>query len=201
MDGYGYDQLIVKYDRYVDIVRKRLNPKRFSHTLGVVRLALELAEAHGQNCEHAFLAALFHDYSKYIPHDEAIEKSKKYGIEIDGIMLRNPSLIHGALAAEELKEDIGIDDEHILDAIRYHTYGREHMRTLDKIIYIADAVEPGRIYDGIDEVRKLLGINLDKALVASVDDTIRYVVSKGEYLHVNSILMRNRLIFESTLRL
>jgi predicted HD superfamily hydrolase involved in NAD metabolism len=190
-----------KHSHLVDAVSKRISGPRFDHTMGVIGVATDLALEYGESVENAFLAALFHDYSKYISHDEAVERSKFYGIELDGTLLRHPKLLHGHIAAEEAREQFGIDSESILDAVRYHTFGREHMKTLDKIIYIADAVEPMRQYEGVDEIRDALGKSLDRALLMSVESTIIHVVKKGFHLHIGSVLMRNRLIFELSLKL
>ena len=100
-------------------------------------------------------------------------------------------LIHAFLGAEVAKDLFGVDDDEIYDAIFYHTVGKPDMSLLTKIIYLADAIEPLRNYDGVEHLRELAHSDLDKALVYQIDITIKSVLKKGSLLHLNTVDTRN----------
>lgn len=183
-----------QFEKLDKIMKDRLKKSRYVHTKGVVETAVKMAEEHGEDPEKAALAALLHDYGKYLKKDEIRSAAKKYGIALDEVTKNSPSLLHGEIGAELVCEELGICDEDLLNAIRYHTYGRVGMSRLEKIIYVADAIEPGRDYPGVDELRVLAYDDLDKALKRAISDSIKFVVEKGHTLHYNTIELWNDLI-------
>ncbi len=176
------------------IIRKRLKPSRYEHTIRVAETAKMLAEYHGIDAVKAEYAALLHDYGKYEPTERLLGIAKDQGIYIDEVVENSPSLLHGEVGAVLVAQDLGITDEDILNAVRYHTYGRVGMSDLEKVIYIADAIEPGRKYDGVDALRKLAKKDLDAALKQTVSDSISFVVQKGHALHTATIALWNDLV-------
>jgi predicted HD superfamily hydrolase involved in NAD metabolism len=174
-------------------VKDRLPQKRWEHVLGVMETAVILAERFGANPVKADLAAILHDVAKYWP----IPQLEQAVIEqdIQGDLLRyDRQLLHAHVGAYVAEAEYGIGDLEILDAIRYHTSGREQMTILDKVVCLADYMEPGRDFPGVDEIRKLAEISLDHALIAGFDSTITYLVSKNKLIYPLTIIARNSLI-------
>ena len=127
----------------------------------------------------AYLAGLLHDNAKSIPTDEKKKLCKKYMIELNPAEEKNPELIHAKLGAYRAKDVYQIDDEDILSAIACHTTGKPKMNTLDKIIYIADYIEPGRRpLPMLDEIRAVAFQNLDKAMYLILKSTLSYLNDK-----------------------
>lgn len=166
-------------------IEKNFSEKRKKHTYGVANTALELAKQYGCDEYKAELAALFHDLYRSIPinvlnyHVKHLELDKKY--------IDNANLSHGKIASIMIQRDFNISDEDIINAVSYHTTGRPNMSLLEKIIYIADAVEPNRNYPGVDELRRVVKEDLDKAIYMSLSRTIDYVSSEGNYLDEDTI--------------
>lgn len=180
-------------NKYIELVKSVLKPKRFEHTLEVSMMAVQLAEAHDVSLHDAELAGILHDYAKCFTEDELIYVANKHDL-MTPFFKHSPSLLHGEVAAIELKGMYPDLNDDILNAIRYHTYGRENMTALEKVIYLADAIEPRRKYQGVDLIRDLAFENLDRALLLAVDHSINYVLMKRDPIHVNSVLLRNELI-------
>lgn len=136
------------YDEMEKHLKKQLKPKRFKHTLGVIDCAVDMAERNGADVKKAELAALLHDCAKNYSRDELLSVAGRCRIPLDDITLKEPQLLHGPVGAVVAREEYGVTDSEILDAIAYHTTGREDMTLLDKIIYLADFIEPSRDYPG-----------------------------------------------------
>ena len=178
-------------DEMISKLSQMLIEKRFNHSIGVMDCAVKMAEFHGADVEKARIAGLLHDCAKNFSAAEMFELCDKYKIELDSVARKQTGLIHGFLGAEIAKDIFGIDDEEIYDAIYYHTVGKPDMSLLTKIIYIADAIEPMRHYEGVDILRELAFDNIDKALVYQIDMTIKSVLKKGTLLHTNTVDTRN----------
>ncbi|MDY4839181.1 MAG: bis(5'-nucleosyl)-tetraphosphatase (symmetrical) YqeK [Roseburia sp.] len=157
-------------------LKKELDKERFEHTLGVMYTAAALAMAHGVNLHQAMLAGLLHDCAKCIPTEEKFALCKKHQITLTEMEQKNPSLIHAKLGAFLAKEKYGVRDEAVLHAILVHTTGEPGMGLLDKIIYLADYMEPNRDKaSDLDEVRPLCFKDLDEALRMVLRDTLTYL--------------------------
>lgn len=179
-------------DSIKDYIEKNLSDKRRAHVYGVAETAKALAEKYGCNSEKAETAALFHDMFRSTP--EEILNMYVRQMNLDTVYINNANLAHGPIAAVIMKRDYGIDDEDLINAVRYHTTGREGMSLLEKIIYLADAIEPGREYPGVDELRKIAETSLDKACLASMERSIKYICERGFFLHEDTIKARNDLL-------
>ena len=125
-------------------LKDELSKSRYEHTLGVEFTSAAMAMKFGADIEKAQLAGLLHDCAKCIDDEEKLDECKKYGVDISDVERRNPFLIHSKLGAVYAKEKYGVDDEEILSAITYHTTGRPDMSFIEKIVFIADYIEPGR---------------------------------------------------------
>ncbi|MBQ3118459.1 MAG: bis(5'-nucleosyl)-tetraphosphatase (symmetrical) YqeK [Clostridia bacterium] len=165
-----------------------LTDHRYSHSLGVVETAVKMAEIFGANVEKTEIAALLHDCAKQIPHTTQLEMCKEYGIPLDEVKEKELGLLHAELGAYMAERDFGITDTEILDAIRYHTLGRERMTTMEKILYLADIVEPNRKeFEGLAELRQLCFKDLDRALLYGFGLTISHTNRRGHILHNQTI--------------
>lgn len=180
----------VKFMLSLDTMREKLQSalsvKRYIHTMGVVDEAEKLAEIYGTHAEKekAKVAALLHDCAKDYPADLKKRFCKEYHIPIDEIMKKQPDLIHPFLGAEVAKREYLIDDDDILNAIRYHTTGRKQMSLLEKVIFIADYIETGREeFEGLEEARRLAYLDLDMAMRYILEETIAYVKKRNKILH------------------
>lgn len=167
---------------YID---KNLSEKRKTHTYDVCSTAVRLAEKYGCDVSKAETAALLHDLYRGTPvsvlnyHVTHLGLDKKY--------LDNANLSHGKIAAEMIQKTFGVDDPDIINAVSFHTTGRPDMSLLEKIIYISDAMEPGRNYPGVDDIRKAAEEDIDKACLLSLSRTIDYVTSGGNYLDEDTV--------------
>lgn len=159
-------------------MEKALETKRYEHTLGVAYTAANLAMCHGCDIRKAQIAGLLHDCAKNLSNEKRLHICHKHNIPINAAEEKNPFLLHAKVGSYLAKKDYGIEDPEILDSITWHTTGRPGMTTLDKIIYIADYIEPGRNQaPNLDEVRKLAFQDLDKCLFKILTDTLEYLGS------------------------
>lgn len=176
-----------------DATRRQMPEKRWNHTLGVVETAVKLAERYGGDSSKAALAALLHDYAKAWPTDRQEQVIREQGLPAE-LLDYDKELWHAHVGAWAVREAHGIEDEEVLDAIRYHTSGREGMTLTDKIVCLADYIEPGRDFPGVDRIRRLAENDLEDALIAGLDSTIMLLVEKGKRIFPQTVLARNGLI-------
>ncbi|MBS4535852.1 bis(5'-nucleosyl)-tetraphosphatase (symmetrical) YqeK [Clostridium sp. D2Q-14] len=175
-------------------LKLEIDKERYNHTLRVVDIAKRLALVYRIDEKKVELAALLHDCGKYKDIDVLLKKVEEFGIILDIISKNNHHLIHSHLGAEIAKKKYDIVDEDILNAIKYHTTGRRDMSILEKVIFIADYIEPERDFDGIEDIRKLAFEDIDEAIIVSMENTIKYIIDKGLLIHPNTISTRNSLI-------
>ena len=178
----------------INELKTSLSSHRFNHTVGVAQSAVQLAALYGADPKKAETAAFLHDTARELDSHKMIKKCEQYGIVIDEIELHVPDLLHGKVGAFIAEEAYGITDPEILDAVKYHTTGRKNMSLMDKIIFIADMIEPGRQFPGVDLLRQKALEDLNQALVAGLNSTIRFVLEKGMLIHPNSIEARKSLL-------
>ena len=161
-------------------VKDVMTKSRYEHTLGVEFTAASLAMRYEVDIEKAELAGLLHDCAKCIDSEDTLDECMKYNIELTDVEKRNPFLIHSKLGAVHAKKLYGVDDEDIISAIRFHTTGKPDMTMLEKIIFIADYIEPGRDKaPNLKEIRKMSFIDIDEAMYMILKDTLDYL-DKGE---------------------
>lgn len=161
-------------------MKKAQDSERYEHTLSVAYTAACLASLYGVDVEKALKAGLLHDCAKCLSVEKKFSLCEKYHIEITDMEKRNPSLLHAKLGAVLTKEKYGEEDQDILNAVCYHTTGRAGMSMLEKIIFVADYMEPGRNKaPDLPEIRRLAFSNIDKAIVKILQDTLNYLEIKG----------------------
>lgn len=183
----------MKRDEAVQIVRPHLTDTRFEHTIRVAETAVALAGIYQVSLASAELAAIFHDFAKYRPLEKMEEDIRKSESLPNDLLDYHPEVWHGPVGAMLAASEHGIADEDILNAIRYHTTGRAGMSDLEKVIFLADYIEPGRQIPGIDEVRKAAETNLDYACFLVSRNTISYLMSKNATIYPDSFLAFNDL--------
>lgn len=192
-----YTKECMTFDEAKDMLYGMISEKRYVHTMLVVQTAELLAQQYGENPARARWAALLHDCAKGLSDEESLTMASNFGIAFDEITLHEPDLMHAHLGVVLAKEVFLIDDEQVLSAIRWHTTGRANMTLLEKIIFIADAIEPNRDYEGVQELRKLVFEDLSKAVLAYADNSIHYIVNSGRLLDRNTVDARNDMVLQS----
>lgn len=161
-------------------MEKSLDDKRFEHTLGVEYTAAALAMCHGASIKNAQLAGLLHDCAKCLSDEKRLSICEKHNISINAVERRNPSLLHAKVGSFLAMEEYEVNDSDVIHAILNHTTGRPGMSVLEKIIFIADYIEPGRMKaPHLDEIRRLAFVNLDAALLRILEDTLCYLEECG----------------------
>jgi len=180
-------------DAILESVRSQMPEKRWRHTEGVMATAVQLAERFGGDARKADLAAILHDVAKYWPTDrmQAVIREERLGGDL---LDYDKELWHAPVGAVAAEREYGVSDHEVLDAIRWHTSGRAGMTLLDKIVCLADYMEPGRDFPGVDKIRELAHHSLERALLAGFDSTIAFLLEKGRRIYPLTILARNDLI-------
>ena len=161
-------------------LKPKLTEKRFVHSIGVEYTAASLAFVHGADVEKARVAGLLHDCAKCLTSEEKYRKAKKHGLPINRSEKNSPDLLHGKLGAYYAKRKYDVRDEEILSAITWHTTGHPAMSLLDKIIFVADYIEPNRrMVKDLPEIRKEAFEDLDKCVIHILKNTLDYLKSKN----------------------
>lgn len=181
-------------------VKKHLDNDRYEHTLGVMYTAGALAMRYQENVKSALIAGLLHDCAKCIPTEKKMKLCDKYHIEVSEVERSNPSLLHAKLGACFATKKYHIKDQAIISAIESHTTGKPGMSTLEKIVYIADYIEPGRReLPNMATVRKLAFENLDECLYRILKDSLNYLntmkidvdpMTENTYLYYKKLLKK-----------
>lgn len=161
-------------------MEKTLDAKRFEHTLGVAYTASSLAMRYDEDITRALTAGLLHDCAKCISNEKKVAICEKHNIPINEVERKNPFLLHAKVGSYMAMKQFNIHDQDIINAILNHTTGRPGMSRLEKIIYIADYIEPGRKQaPNLQQIRKAAFQDLDHALVMILRDTLQYLESTG----------------------
>lgn len=172
-------------DSINNYISEHFSEKRKKHTEGVRKTAIELAKLYGADPGKAEIASLFHDMYRGVSKEE-INKCVEE-LHLDPRYRDNPNLAHGKIAAIVMERDFGIRDKDVINAVSYHTTGRPAMSQLEKVVFIADSIEPGRDFPGVEELRKLAYEDIDKACLLSLTRTAEYVIKQGNYLDADTL--------------
>lgn len=173
------------------------NPKRFAHSISVGHCAETLAQVYGADMFSARVAGILHDWEKLLPDAETIELAERFRIQTEAPYQKIVGLLHGPLAAKTLPAIYPWLSEQILSAIQKHTAGDRQMSKLDKILYVADLIEPLRpSFKSVEEAREvyLHGGSLDELYETAFCGVMMYVISTRSYLYPNSIALYNEMI-------
>lgn len=181
----------------IESVRSGMPERRWLHVQGVIDTSIVLAERFGADSRKAELAAILHDLAKFWPVDRMEAYIREEGVDL-AVLDYDKELWHAAAGAWSAVKDYGIDDPEILAAVRYHTSGREGMTLLDRVVCLADYMEPSRDFPGVDRIRELALSDLDAALAAGFDSTIRFLLEKGKRIYPLTVAARNDLLRSNT---
>ncbi|NOU95512.1 HD domain-containing protein [Paenibacillus sp. LMG 31456] len=179
----------------IEAVKSQMPGKRWEHTLGVMEAAVLLARKYGCDPDKAYTAAILHDVVKYWPVKDQGDIIRNNGLPAD-LLDYDKEIWHAPAGAFVAQRDYGMDDEEVLDAIRYHTTGRERMTLMDKVVCLADYIEPGRDFPGVHNIREIAEHSIERALLTAFDGTILFLLEKGKKVYPLTILARNGLIDE-----
>lgn len=179
--------MAVSKEEMITYVKNKIGEKRFKHSLNTAKEAVSLAKRYNADEDKAYIAGLLHDVAKGLPKQELEAAASENNIEIDKYEKLNPELIHGKIGAAMVKRDLGINDEEILSAIKWHTTGYKNMTLLEKIIYLADIIEPGRNFKETDKLRAIAYKDIDDAMIFGLRHVMKFVKSKELTLHPNSL--------------
>ncbi len=168
------DEIGIK--KYRKAMEKALKPERYEHSIGVAYTAAAMAMRYDADVQKALVAGILHDCAKCMDHEEQLKIIKKQGLPVTEFEIKNPKLLHAGIGAYLVEHTYGVRDEEILSAIRYHTTGRPDMTKLEKIIFLADIIEPNRrMFPEMEEIRRAIFEELDTGLVLTLKYLLEYL--------------------------
>lgn len=183
------------FDELQAAIESRLSPELFTHSIDVSETAGELCSLHCPDyMEQARLAGLIHDIAKPFSEPELLRLAHEFGILITSIEQMHPMLLHASVGAELSRIEYGVQDETVLEAIRWHTVGCAGLHKCGLAVYLADIIEPSRDFDGVELIRERAQKSLIDGALAGVIKTISYVVESKQPLDTRSVEFYNWLI-------
>ena len=168
-----------------NFMREHLKPSRYKHSLGVEKMATELATIHGADIEKAAFAGRYHDIAKCFDEDTSDSYIRKY--HIDEKYLGDTALAHSKVAAAILEYEYGVTDVDLLNAVKSHTTGRVDMSLLEEIIYVSDAIEENRNYPELNDLQELARNNLDMACLEIMNFAVQFIIEKGKEVDTDTL--------------
>ncbi|MGM0239253.1 bis(5'-nucleosyl)-tetraphosphatase (symmetrical) YqeK [Enterococcus sp. AZ103] len=176
-------------------VQMRMSEKRFKHVLGVEEMAILLAEKYGVSTEKASIAALTHDYAKERSDEEFLLEIERQNYPDQAMLKKFGNAIwHGLVGADFVELELKVHDVDILEAIRLHTTGAANMTDLAKIIYLADYIEPGRDFPGVEEARRIALMDLDQAVAFETKHTLSHLIENENPVYPKTLETYNRFV-------
>ena len=168
------------------LARDRLSDKRFGHTERVTETAEHLARVHGLDVNRTRLAALLHDAAREVDRYRLLKLAEGWGLSVGEPERESPGILHGPVAAELARRELGVEDEEVLEAVRVHTTAAAGMSPLALAVYIADKIEPARDYPSVERLRKLADADLHEATREALDRVILYNEQRDRAIHPDS---------------
>lgn len=184
----------IPWDAYDALLKEKLKPSRYTHSLCVMERAVELALKNGVDTTRARLAGLLHDIMKNVPDKEMLQFIEDSGIILLYADLCAPQLWHAIAGAAYMKEKLGIDDPDVLNAVRYHTTGRAGMSKLEKVVYLADLTSADRDYPDVKKARRIADRSLDEGVLYGSEYLISDLVGRERVLHPDTLACYDELI-------
>ncbi len=183
-------------EKIINLIRSKLEARRFQHSLNVAESARCLAEKYGADADKAYTAGLLHDVMKNASDEEQLGVLTEAGIELIPEERANKKLWHAIAGAAYIKNVMGIEDKEICRAVRYHTTGRAKMSVFEKVIYLADYISAERSYKGVDDMRRLCDESMDEAIIYALEFGIPDLVKKGSVIHPDSVDLYNEVVMK-----
>lgn len=182
---------------YEKIIKKRLSERRFAHSMNVAQSARALALQYGANPQKAYTAGILHDIMKEASREEQLQTIEKAGILLTPVEQVNPKLWHAISGMAYVRDTLGVEDEEILMAIRYHTTAKADMELLSKVLYIADFISAERDYEGVEEMRAVAKRDLDAATLEGLRFSIEDLAKNSLLIHPDSLAGYNQLLLKN----
>lgn len=181
-------------EQYIAIIRSRLSDYRFHHSLCVAQEAKRLAERYGADADKAYTAGILHDIMKDTPKEAQQQIFADYAVALDDVEKRSTTLWHARSGEVFLRHVLGVTDEEILSAVRYHTTGRAGMSRLEQVLFTADFTSADRNYPDVDVMREYADRSLTKAIRYGVEYTIRDLIEQGRPVHPDTLAVYNEIV-------
>lgn len=179
----------------LNLLRRKVSAARFEHCLGVETIALALAPHFGAPEAKVSPAALLHDLCREYPPELLLKLAANFDIVIDNIEQAEPVLLHGPVGAALVREELGLDDPEILEAIQFHITGAPGLAPVGRLVFVADLIEPGRVFPVAQHLRQAaFEISPDQLLLRVYDHTLEHLIRQGYLLHPRMVAGRNELI-------
>lgn len=185
-----------QYKKYVQLIEKRLSPKRFLHSMNVAKECVKLAEKYGGDKEKAYLAGVLHDIMKEESPEMQLQTIAQSDIIIDTVTENAPPLWHAKAGAAYCKHVLNIKDEEIVNAISYHTTARADMSQLEKILYLADYIGEERDYPDVDNMRKETWSSMERGMAYALEYSIWDLVNRKKAIHIDTVNAYNQLVLQ-----
>jgi predicted HD superfamily hydrolase involved in NAD metabolism len=183
------------YEEALEAIAARLSPRSLGHCERVAAMAAELAERFGVDVGLARLAGLLHDWGRDLPPEGLLVSAEKLGVEIDDVDRHVPYLLHAEVSAAELRETFPALSGAVLDAVACHTFGRVGMTALDKVVYIADTIEPARDLPGVADLRAMAAVcTLDELFVSAYARSITSLIERHRPIHPGTATVWNWIV-------
>lgn len=184
----------MKIEKIRQELKKRITEKRYIHTLGVEEKAMELAKKYGIDENLVRVASILHDVAKNMSVQELVEISERnFGDELSKEDLEIIEILHGFVGSLIAKNEFGIENQEILDAIKYHTIGKKELSMIGRIVYIADAIEKNRDYPNVKYLRECVENDLNFGIIEEIRLKVEYLEKCGGKLHRNTLEMKEWL--------
>lgn len=183
------------YERARELLQSRLTPTALRHSVATGDQAARLADAYGVDPDTARIAGLLHDWSREAGDEELAQRAFENGSAITEIDRTVPYLLHGGVGASEVREAFPELPDEVIDAIARHTMGARVMTPLDMVVYLADVLEPGRSFDGLDELRSAVGaVPLKELYAQAYAASIRHLVARRKFIHPSTVEAWNAIV-------
>jgi predicted HD superfamily hydrolase involved in NAD metabolism len=180
------------YDEALAAVRARLGEDSLAHSERVAQTAARLAAVYGADEADARLAGLLHDWDRECGREELVDSARTFGLPVSEADESQPYLLHAKTGAEEISRTFPGIAPAVLRAVARHTVGAQDMSVLDKVVYLADMLEPARDYEGADELRDLVGaVSLDELFARGYQQSVRYLVDARRRIHPDTVAVWN----------
>lgn len=183
-----------EWQKYTDLLKRKLSKHRYTHSLNVSYEAVRLAKRYGVDENKAEIAGLLHDVAKELSGKDQLKLIRKANLPQPPVFLASPKVWHAAAGAAYVRYKMGIEDEDIFNAICYHTTARAGMSQLEKVIYLADYTSAERSYDGVEEMRRLVDVSLEAAMKYALTYEIGTLSAKGQPIHMDTFMAYNEII-------
>lgn len=183
------------YEKYNSILKSRLNEKRYFHSLCVADEAKRLALKYGGDTEKCYLAGLLHDITKNSPDEEHLKIFQTFGIMLSDVERNAKKLWHAISGECYLRNVLLVEDQEILDAVRYHTTAKKEMSLTSKILYLADFTSKDRDYEDVDVIRTLVDESLEKAMIYALKFSINDLTEMNKAIHPDTVEAYNEICF------